>query len=313
MQTQEAIDRFIRKKKIERIAPKSLENYQYNLSTFKSFYDDDMDKLTEDDVDDYILYLQEETLLTLSTINNKIRDLRAFLNFCYKKEIIKKPIEIRLLRTSDPDIIPFEDYQLKKLYEACLELDSPMYYTGKEICHYRDYIIMRLLEETGMRISEALNLNINNDVDLKRNAIHLRHTKNGKSRVTYITAALSKEIKIYLEARQSFLREKNLAATSFFISVTGARLAKRTIQARIAKYGELAGITNVRCSPHTFRHTFAKNYLMNGGDVFTLKDILGHSTLEMTYRYARLFGSVQQSQYIKVMEKYSKTKQALKC
>lgn len=302
MNLQEALDKFYRKKKIECIAVKSLDNYRYNLSTFRSFYNARVDELTEDDIDDYVLWLQEETDLKLTTVNNKIKDLRAFLNFCFKQGITHGRFEIKLLRIREPDIIPFSDHQLRELYEACL-------ISGKETYNYRDYVLMRMLEETGMRIGEALRLNIN-DVDLKRNVIQLRHTKNGKSRVTYITTALHKEIKKYLEVRQNFLYDKNLAATSFFINRTGGRLCHKTIQEKIAEYGRFAGITGVRCSPHTFRHTFAKNYLMNGGDVFTLKDILGHSSLDMTYRYARLFGVEQQKQYIKVMERYSKSRRS---
>jgi integrase/recombinase XerD len=311
MELQEALDKFMRKKRIERIAPESLKNYEYNLSTFKHFYNGWIDELTEDDIDDYILYLQEGTELKLTTINNKIRDLRAFLNYCYKQGIIPNRFEIKLLRINEPDIIPFEEYQLKAIYDACLNVDNgQINYLGKGMCHRRDYTLMRMLEETGMRIGETLRLDIN-DVNLKRNTIQLRQTKNGKSRQTYITAALHKEIKLYLEVRQDFLYDKNLAATSFFINREGGRLCSKTIQEKIADYGRLAGVTNARCSPHTFRHTFAKNYLLNGGDVFTLKDILGHSSLDMTYRYARLFGIEQQTQYTKVMERYSRSKKSM--
>jgi len=303
MELQEALDKFMRKKRIERIAPESLKNYEYNLSTFKNFYSGDINELTEDDVDDYILYLQEETDLELTTINNKIRDLRAFLNYCHKQKFIAEKIEVKLLRVNDPEIIPFEEYQLRNLYDACLKVDNgKINYLGKGMCHRRDYTLMRMLEETGMRIGETTRLNIN-DVDLRRNTIQVRRTKNGESRQTYITTALHKEIQLYLEVRQDFLFDKNLAATSFFINRDGGRLSVTNIQEKIADYGKLAGITEVRCSPHTFRHTFAKNFLINGGDIFTLKDILGHKTLEMTYRYARLFGTEQQNQYTKVMER----------
>ena len=120
MDLQEALDKFIRKKRIERIAAKSLDNYKHNLTTFKSFYDGRVDELTGDDIDDYILYLQEETELKLTTINNKVKDLRAFLNFCYKQGIITKHFEIKLLRVNEVDIIPFEEHHLKEIYDACL-------------------------------------------------------------------------------------------------------------------------------------------------------------------------------------------------
>jgi integrase/recombinase XerD len=275
--------------------------------TFYQGQSSNLSDISDDTIDDYILWLQEETELKLVTINNKIRDLRAFMNFCFKKNYIPKKLEIKLLRIDEPLITPFTPEQLDEIYDACLSGTKGLFYKGKEMVRYRDYVLMRMLEETGMRIGEVLRLNIY-DVDLKRKTIQIKKAKNGKSRVTYITTALHKELKKYLEIRQDFLYDKNLAATSFFINKDGGRLTHSTVQDRITDYGKLAGITNVRCSPHTFRHTFAKNYLLNGGDIFTLKDILGHRTLEMTYRYARLFGIEQQKQYIKVMEKYSKSK-----
>jgi len=73
-----------------------------------------------------------------------------------------------------------------------------------------------------------------------------------------------------------------------FINCFGEPLDRRGIRKRVQARGEQAGITGVRLSPHTLRHTFAINYLRNGGGVFDLQKILGHETLEMSRRYAEL-------------------------
>jgi len=164
MELQEALDKFMRKKRIERIAAESLDNYKYNLSTFKIFYNGKVDRLTEDDIDDYVLWLQEETELKIGTINSKLRSLRTFLKYCFKQRIIAEKFDIKLLRVNESEIIPFEEHQLKEIYDACL-MKGLINYSGNEMCSYRDYVLMRMLEETGMRIGEALRLNIN-DVDL---------------------------------------------------------------------------------------------------------------------------------------------------
>ena len=62
-------------------------------------------------------------------------------------------------------------------------------------------------------------------------------------------------------------------------------LTRSGIQQMLRRYGKQAGINGVRCSPHTFRHTFAKNYLLNGGDIYSLKAILGHNTFDMVNEY----------------------------
>lgn len=74
----------------------------------------------------------------------------------------------------------------------------------------------------------------------------------------------------------------------FFITHHGGRLNRHSIQDRMKDYGAQAGIKGVRCSPHTLRHTGAKKFILNGGDVFTLQRLLGHSTLYMVRRYVQL-------------------------
>lgn len=301
---QEAFDRFIRKKKIERLAPKAIENYKYNFTTFREFYSGRLCDLTQDHIDDYILYLQEETDLSLTTVNNKIRDLRVFLRFCRKQGITTQDYEIKLLRVNEPEIIPFENYQLKQLYDACLMSVGRKFQHGNGFCAKRNYLIMRTLEETGMRISEALRLQIK-DLDINKQIIYIRQTKNKKTRMVYFTRALSKEFKKYLMLRQQFLDSNNLASINIFCNQQGRQLNISTIQDAISLYGNMAGLDNVRVSPHTFRHTFARNFLLNGGDIFTLKDILGHSSFDMVYRYARLFDKDRFNVYKRVMEKHT--------
>ena len=74
----------------------------------------------------------------------------------------------------------------------------------------------------------------------------------------------------------------------FFLTDSGEPLKARRVQAIIKHYGEKAGIKGIRCSPHTLRHTAAVMWIRNGGDVFSLQQILGHSTLEMVRVYVNL-------------------------
>ena len=77
----------------------------------------------------------------------------------------------------------------------------------------------------------------------------------------------------------------------FFVLDNGEPLSRFYVAHRLQVHGKKAGISGVRCSPHTLRHSFAVNYLRNGGDTFTLQRILGHSTLEMTRHYAEMSDS----------------------
>ena len=78
------------------------------------------------------------------------------------------------------------------------------------------------------------------------------------------------------------------AILNLFLSQRGYPLSADRIYRMIRAYGEKAGLQGVRCSPHTFRHTFAKKFLLNGGDLFTLQKILGHSSLDVVRLYLNL-------------------------
>ena len=74
-------------------------------------------------------------------------------------------------------------------------------------------------------------------------------------------------------------------------------MVRRTFQVRLREYGQAAGITGIRVSPHTLRHTFAKKWILNGGDVFSLQKILRHSSMDMVRRYVNLFSNEVQKQH----------------
>lgn len=101
---------------------------------------------------------------------------------------------------------------------------------------------------------------------------------------------------------KQYLAERGDVETDWlFVNVEGTALRTRTIQENIQEYGKLAGISGVQVSPHTFRHTMAKFCILNGGDVFTLQQILGHSTLDMVRYYVELFSKDIREQH----QKYS--------
>ncbi len=97
---------------------------------------------------------------------------------------------------------------------------------------------------------------------------------------------MQKQLRKYLKVRGSV--EENGA---LFVTIDDDRLSKRQLQNLISKYGRRAGIKNVRCSPHTYRHSMAKFSVQSGADIFTLQSILGHSSMDMVRVYIHLFSS----------------------
>jgi integrase/recombinase XerD len=85
--------------------------------------------------------------------------------------------------------------------------------------------------------------------------------------------------------------------TRLFLNCDGLPLTRNGVQQMLRRCGREAGVTGVRCSPHTLRHTFAKTYLINGGDIFSLQRILGHSSLASVRAYLNLFATDLKKQH----------------
>jgi integrase/recombinase XerD len=211
-----------------------------------------------------------------STINMYLRGWRAFFNWLHNEGfIVDNPMaNVKLIKAEKRVIQTFSKAQVKRL------LDTPnrTTFTG-----YRDYVLMLLLLDTGVRITEAEGIRTT-DIDWANHTIKV-FGKGRKERFVPFQGTLEKHLREYISIRGV------LPHDFLFVNIDDGPLKKRTMQQEIAKYGAAAGIKDVRVSPHTFRHTFAKFYVMNGGDPFSLQKILGHTSLEIVRVYVNLFGT----------------------
>jgi len=146
---------------------------------------------------------------------------------------------------------------------------------------YRDYSVMLMLLSTGMRISECLNLTIS-DIDFKNNRILIRESKNRTPRVV----GMAKKIKPELQRFISLCHPDVKPLDILFQNQDSGKLAYRTIHENFMEYGKQANIDpRIRVSPHTFRNTYAINFLKNGGSTASLREQLGHRTIETVEKY----------------------------
>ena len=227
-------------------------------------------------LDGFVVFLRDERGNSLGGINSKIRAVRAFLFYCKDmKYLLNNPGDKwKEIRGKEPEINSFTTAQLKVL----LKQADRETFTG-----LRDYNLMLFLLDTGARISEALSVKID-DILMSEGRVYLRNTKSNLSRYVPISERLRNELKQYLRVHDDM-------SEFVFCSLDGQLLNRNRIRYVLNGYGKQANIKNVRCSPHTFRHTFAKFYILNGGDAFSLMQIMGHSTLDMTKKYVRLFST----------------------
>lgn len=230
--------------------------------------------------------------LQKTTQNYHLIALRSFLKFCAKRDIQAFPPEkIELAKTVRKQVTFLATEEVERL------LNQPDTSTPGGL---RDRAILELLFSSGLRVSELVALD-RDHINLKRREFMVRG-KGQKDRPIFISDEAANAVQNYLGARQD-------TATPLFIRYSGSkkvdqtgdfsRLTVRSVQRLVAMYARLAGITK-HVSPHTLRHSFATDLLMNGADLRSVQAMLGHSNIATTQIYTH----VTDPHLKKVHEKY---------
>ncbi|MHB8170334.1 MAG: tyrosine-type recombinase/integrase, partial [Thermincolia bacterium] len=257
-----AIDRFLFRCRNKNLRPSTIEFYSIRLNQFFDYMETNRlttntRLITKEMIEHYIAYRHSKN--EAGTVATSLRALKAFFAYLSREGIApENPAkEIEKIKVDKKPIIPFSEKQMKLL------MDQPdtNTFTG-----YRDYIILKLLWGTGMRLSEALSIQTK-EINMEQGRILLTETKNRFPRVVGIPRKLQPEMRAFI----TLWMKDALPEDYLFQNQDCGQLKKRTFQENVKKYGEKAGITGVRCSPHTLRHTYAINYLKNGGSTASLR------------------------------------------
>lgn len=277
-----AINAFLRDCKIRNLSEHTITYYRNELRAFRNILekqsiDTAPARITEKIIrENVILYMMGQGRKE-AAINARLRALRAFFNFLEREAILPhNPMEgVRLVRQKRAAIQTFSREQLR----AILGAPDQRTFTG-----LRDYTAMLVMVETGLRVKELLNIRLD-DIDFNDNTIRVRAPKSYQERIVPFQTVVKRALRKYIAVRG------NLDTNILFVNLNNEPLGVKGLQTAIAKYGRIAGIKGVRCSPHTFRHTFAKMAVQNGANIFELQKILGHASLEMVRVYVNLFSS----------------------
>lgn len=278
----EAVKLFIADAERRGLRPDTVSYYKGETGQFRRWLvaqekTEHISRVVLQDINNYVDYLQNIKQLKNGAINTRLRAIRALFGFLKESKFIRNnPMKgYPLLKVRDGNIQTFSMKQLRALLNAT----DKRTFTG-----VRDYTYMLLLLETGIRLSESAAILVE-DVKMSEGVIFVRHTKNNFHRYVPIQAKMKEQLKRYLRIRGTAETEH------LFVNLDGEAMQRTALQKIVRKYGEIANIKGVRCSPHTLRHTFAKLSVMNGAGVFELQKILGHSTMEMVRTYVNLFSS----------------------
>lgn len=267
---------------------KTITNYQLYLERFIDFAGDiAVDKITSKLVRKYRLWLNRYTnditgeSLSIITQSYHLIALRGFLTYLSRRDIPSLAADKIILPKTSRKQVTFLHYDeiLRMIDQIPTDSESGL----------RDRAIIELLFSSGLRVSELVNLN-RDHINLSRREFMVRG-KGQKDRPVFISKKAAEHVEAYLQARTDALPALFLsyskASQSADTSGNFRRLGARSIQRMVGQYARLAGITK-HVSPHTMRHSFATDLLMNGADLRSVQSMLGHSNISTTQVYTHV-------------------------
>jgi len=281
----EAIDGFLYHKAVT-CSPHTISDYQNTLRQWLEYIGDQpVASITAHDVQRFLYHLRVDRELKPKTVRNAHTGISAFYTWAESELGIDHIIRGRVAapKANLPEIIPLSKRDVRDLLAA---LDrTEVWRTGRRRparsrrpTWRRDRAIVLMLLDTGIRAQELCDLRIE-DIDMNSGAIQVRSGKGNKGRTVFLGATAKEALWRYLSKRQDVRPDDPLFATN-----RRGHMDRSALRRMLAAAGKRAEIPEP-IGPHRLRHTFAINYLRNGGDVFTLQRLLGHSSMEMVRRY----------------------------
>ena len=266
---------------------KTVENYRLYLERFMEFADDiTVDKITTEMIRKFRLWLNRyknynDQELSLITQSYHLIALRGFLTYLSRRDVPSLSADKIILPKTVREQVTFLHYD-----EVSNLLDQIDVGTDAGL---RDRAIIELLFSSGLRVSELVNLN-RDHINLGRREFMVRG-KGQKDRPVFVSKGAAERVEDYLAVRQDSLAPLFISysknAGQLDTSGDYRRLSARSIQRMVAQYARLAGITK-HVSPHTLRHSFATDLLMNGADLRSVQAMLGHSNISTTQVYTHV-------------------------
>ena len=300
-----AMTGFLQYKSAEGLAPVTVTGYERDLKLWIEYQGDlDIITVTSQHILSFLNYLRTEYVprriagdnsrkLAPKTVYNLYVSLASFFTWASREFDLSNPMKNipRPRVPEDPPVEPFKKEDVELLIKACdfceeAVTDRRRKFIMQRSTGKRDKAILLTLLDSGLRAGELCALRIA-DVDMKTGRVQIRsgeagRAKGGKGRVVYLGKSARRFLWRYLAERE----EGEDPDAPLFIGKFHRAFNRDALRQLINSLGAKAGVK--KCHPHRFRHTFAITYLRSGGDIFTLKSLLGHGSLEMVEHYARI-------------------------
>ena len=290
----DAVKVFIQAKEAEGIRKSTIKGYDDTVRYFREWLNNDIefiDQITSTILREYINYLRNERLpyqgddqrertkkgLSVNTINIRLRNLKTLFRFLTNEEIINKNPTCNIPLVKDDaheEVQGLSDEEIDSILAS---------YDDKQFAQWRDKTLVLLLLDTGLRINEAMSLTAD-QIDFQQNTVFVlsQIAKNRKHREVPISREITKRLRQLLDETEQYFGEGcQLFMNSYGDDFTADAFRKRLNRLKIK-------LDIPKLHPHMFRHTFARNYILNGGDLFTLQNILDHADIQTTRKYIQM-------------------------
>ena len=266
--------------------PGTIESNQISIKLFLKFIGNQhgiihLDQVTRRSLEAFVEHEQDRGLKA-KTVSVRLMSVHAFLRFLVEGEVIDPNVLRKKIRVKVPEALPkaIEPENIKALFAV--------------IDHVRDRAMFLMLLRTGMRIGELLDLKIS-EVNLKEKKVIIYEAQKTRvGRVVYFSDDAKEALSFWLKARDP---KKEFV----FYGQGRNRLGYTGAQLRFEKYIEAAGLSAKGYTIHCLRHTFASELLNAGMRLECLQPLLGHTSLEVTRRYARLTDRTREEEYFRAM------------
>lgn len=279
---------------VRNLSDKTIISYEQDIKEFLSFIETNKIDFFNMEQDVAILYIKHLNLAKLewSSISRKISSQRGFIKYCRKHSFINNDIfsniSLKKGQRKLPTVLSVEEiYQLLTI--EVVDFDS-----------LRNKVLYCLLYDTGLRISEALNLSIR-DIDINKNSFMVL-TKGKKQRIVFYTDRTKKLLKEYIAKKNKIQINNNIQLKEerdkLFITNLGKHLSISTVESIFEKQRVNFGWQK-NFTPHVLRHSYATHLLNNGASIRMVQQMLGHSSLSTTQIYTHVSQKKMRDVYLK--------------
>lgn len=272
--------------RVKKASANTISSYMRDIRQFVEWFDADVLEASQLNISQYLQFMEHDGR-SAATVSRNLASLKNFYAYLVSSGFCEKtPVtDIRVSRGEKklPQILTGREIELLLAQPVCIDAKG-----------YRDKAMLEVMYATGMRVSELIDLDLD-DVNLEQGIIKCTTTR--KTRIIPLYPAALRILTIYIrDIRESMLA--TVDETALFVNINGSRMSRQGFW-KILKHYQATAHINKEITPRTLRHSFAVHLLENGADIDSLQELMGHCDISSTQMYTHLVNKKLKSVYEK--------------